>query len=93
VTAVYFAGITAMLIVHGGAHVKLIIAAAILSAASMSAFAQNGQGGNQNPGPQGGHHAAPGPLLGAGLPGLAVGGIGYGIYWVVRRRRRKTTEA
>jgi len=31
-------------------------------------------------------HGAPAPLLGAGLPGLAIG-IGYGVYWLVRRRR------
>ena len=30
---------------------------------------------------------APGPIMGAGLPVLAAG-IGYGIYWIVRRRRR-----
>lgn len=29
---------------------------------------------------------APGPLAGAGLPVLAVG---YGVYWLVKRRRRK----
>ena len=29
---------------------------------------------------------APVPLMGAGLPGLAIG-IGYGVYWLVRRRR------
>jgi hypothetical protein len=31
------------------------------------------------------HVDAPAPLIGAGLPGLAVG-IGYGIYWLRRRR-------
>lgn len=31
--------------------------------------------------------AAPGPIAGAGLPVLA---IGYGVYWLVKRRRRKT---
>jgi hypothetical protein len=31
------------------------------------------------------NHPAPGPIVGAGLPGLAVG---YGIFWLVRRRRR-----
>jgi len=29
---------------------------------------------------------APGPIVGAGLPVLAVG---YGVYWLVTRRRRK----
>lgn len=28
---------------------------------------------------------APGPIAGAGLPVLAVG---YGVYWLIRRRRR-----
>jgi hypothetical protein len=31
-------------------------------------------------------HPAPGPIAGASLPFLAVG---YGVYWLVRRRRRK----
>jgi hypothetical protein len=30
-------------------------------------------------------HGAPGPIAGAGLPILAVG---YGVYWLVRRRRK-----
>ena len=29
-------------------------------------------------------HGVPGPLAGAGLPFIAVG---YGVYWLVRRRR------
>jgi hypothetical protein len=33
-------------------------------------------------------HGAPGPIAGAGLPILAVG---YGVYWVVRRYRRKSS--
>jgi hypothetical protein len=31
-------------------------------------------------------HGAPGPIAGASLPVLAVG---FGVYWLVRRRRRK----
>jgi hypothetical protein len=34
----------------------------------------------------GGLHGAPGPLMGAGLPVLAVG---YGVYWLTKRRRHK----
>jgi hypothetical protein len=33
----------------------------------------------------GGVHGVPGPLAGAGLPILAVG---FGVYWLVRRRRK-----
>jgi hypothetical protein len=32
----------------------------------------------------GGIHGVPGPLAGAGLPFIAVG---YGVYWLLRRRR------
>jgi hypothetical protein len=35
------------------------------------------------------HRAAPGPLVGAGPVGLVIG-VGYGVYWLVKRRRRKT---
>jgi hypothetical protein len=31
------------------------------------------------------HRLAPGPIAGAGLPVLAVG---FGVYWLVRRRRK-----
>jgi hypothetical protein len=72
---------------------RLIIAAAILSAASMSAFAQNqnGQGCTGNCNDNGGYRGAPGPVVGAGLPALAIG-LGYGVYWLVKRRRRKTAD-
>ena len=40
---------------------------------------------NSNSGSSGGVHGAPGPLAGAGLPVMAVG---YGVYWLVRRRRK-----
>lgn len=45
------------------------------------AEAQNSQGGNQ----QGSYRGAPAPVAGAGLPVLAVG---YGVYWLIRRRRK-----
>jgi hypothetical protein len=35
-------------------------------------------------------HGAPGPIAGAGLPVLAVG---YGVYWLVRRRRKANGPA
>jgi hypothetical protein len=35
----------------------------------------------------GGYHAAPGPVVGASLPVLAVG---FGVYWLVRRRRNSS---
>lgn len=76
---------------------KAILAAIVLTIGLLSpAFAQNGQGQNgqgQNGQGQNGQgqngsglRGAPGPLIGAGLPGLAIG-IGYGVYWLVRRRR------
>jgi hypothetical protein len=37
----------------------------------------------------GGYHGAPGPIAGAGLPALLVGG---GAYWVVRRSSRKRKD-
>ena len=43
------------------------------------------QGGNAGNWKDSGYHGAPGPIVGAGLPVLA---IGYGVYWLVRRRKR-----
>ena len=43
------------------------------------------EGGNPTHWKDGGVHGVPGPIVGAGLPFIAVG---YGVYWLVRRRRR-----
>jgi hypothetical protein len=71
---------------------KLIIAAVALGALSLPAFADpgNGNGFGQGVGGGQGHKAVPGPLVGAGLPFLAVG---YGAYWLARRYRRKSDAA
>jgi hypothetical protein len=49
---------------------------------------QNGQNGNGQNGQDRDHdpRGAPAPLIGAGISGFAVG-MGYGVYWLVRRRR------
>jgi hypothetical protein len=71
---------------------KGILTSVVLTIGLLSpAFADNGQngqsGGQGQSGQSGnGNHSAPGPLIGAGLPALAAG-IGYGVYWLVRRRR------
>jgi hypothetical protein len=70
------------------------IAAAILALAlttvTLPAQACNDRGncanapGQNKPGSVSG---APGPIAGAGLPILA---IGYGVFWLIRRRRKPT---
>jgi len=63
---------------------KNILTAIVASTILISpAFAQN-QGGNQGGNNQGAYRA-PGPIAGASLPVLAVG---FGVYWLVRRRRK-----
>jgi LPXTG-motif cell wall-anchored protein len=64
----------------------------LLLALSLPALAQDNQGQNNNDQGRGVHgdqgrgvHGAPGPLMGAGLPVLLIGG---GIYWIVRRKKR-----
>jgi hypothetical protein len=52
------------------------------------ALACNGNGNCANaPGHNKDYAGAPGPIAGAGLPILAVG---FGVYWLVRRRRRNS---
>lgn len=50
------------------------------------ALACDGNGKCENaPGQVKKYDGAPGPIAGAGLPMLA---IGYGVYWLVKRRRK-----
>jgi hypothetical protein len=71
------AGFTTLAVVAG------FFLAAILSQIDPgSSNIGQGPGPVENRGPQG----APGPLVGAGLPVLAIAGGGY---WLVRRYRRK----
>ena len=67
----------------------LLSAAALtlaLTVVTPSALACNG-GGNCENAP--GHvRGAPGPIVGAGIAGLPVLAIGYGVYWLVKRRRK-----
>ncbi len=73
---------------------QFITAAAMLAAAMLSTSLALADPGNGNGGVGNGrgngnekheYHGAPGPVIGAGLPVLA---IGYGVYWLVKRRRR-----
>jgi hypothetical protein len=59
---------------------KILLSSALVAALCVPALAQN-TGGNGG----GNYWGAPGPIAGAGLPVLAVG---YGVYWLVRRRRK-----
>jgi hypothetical protein len=70
---------------------NLISVVALFAALCLPALGQNGQGGNNNNqggnnNNQGGYRGVPGPIAGAGLPIIAVG---FGVYWLIKRRRRK----
>ena len=66
---------------------KFVLIAVMFAFVVAPAFADNGNHyGWDNPNnPH--YQGAPGPIAGAGLPILAVG---YGVYWLVKRRRKKT---
>jgi hypothetical protein len=61
---------------------SLLIPILLLLALSVPALAQNNQGNQNNQGE--GDRGAPGPLMGASLPLLLIGG---GIYLMVRREK------
>jgi hypothetical protein len=70
----------------------IVVAAALMLPALAQAGGQDGQGqdaldqqGQQGGESGGSHYGAPGPIAGAGLPLFAVG---YGVYWLIKRRRR-----
>jgi hypothetical protein len=62
----------------------LLAAASLLPVGAYATFAWLGH--TYSMGGTGGVHGAPGPLMGAGLPILLIGGAGY---WAVRRFRNK----
>jgi len=61
---------------------KLILMSALLTALSVPALAM---GWSPSPGGGGSYRGVPGPIAGTGLPTIAAG---YGVYWLIRRRRR-----
>jgi len=74
-------------------NLKFILALLFLIFGSLGFAGWYGSGSHDHDGNSGGtnggstYRGAPGPIVGAGLPVLA---IGYGVYLLVRRRRNKT---
>jgi hypothetical protein len=57
-----------------------------IATAMLPPLAANACNGNGNCANASGHYrGVPGPIVGAGLPLLAVG---YGVYWLIRRRQK-----
>jgi hypothetical protein len=57
----------------------------VFNNASLAPFDWVFQGGSPSNSKNGGVHGAPGPIVGAGLPLIAAA---YGVYWLVKRRRK-----
>jgi hypothetical protein len=68
---------------------QLVLATFALLLVTTGTFAQSPTPTTSTTSTIGIHRAAPGPLLGAGPVGLVIGGVGFGVYWLVKRRRRK----
>ena len=64
--------------------IKFVLAFALIASPALAKEHENPGNGNGNGGGRD-VHGAPGPIAGAGLPVLA---IGYGVYWLVKRRRK-----
>lgn len=64
---------------------QLIIAAVAVLLPATSVLAQT----TASTSPVAVYRGAPGPLVAAGPVGLVIG-VGYGVYWLAKRRRRKT---
>ena len=78
-----FAGTSATM-VTATAAVTLVVGTAIAGAYLISGAGSGGVASGQT----GSIVGAPGPVAGASLPGIIIGGCGA--YWLVRRRRRKS---
>ena len=63
--------------------IRIALCAALLTTAAVPAYAM----GKPPHGPGGGIYGVPAPIVGAGLPILA---IGLGAYWLIRRHHRKS---
>ena len=68
----------------GGFMIKFVLAFALIASPALAKEHENPGNGNGNGGGRD-VRGAPGPIAGAGLPVLA---IGYGVYWLVKRRRK-----
>jgi hypothetical protein len=68
----------------------LALPMALLLALSVPALAKDDKGDKGDKGDKDkGVKGAPGPLVGAGLPVILIGG---GIYWIVRRQKQKKSR-
>jgi hypothetical protein len=67
------------------AVVQIMAGTAIVAVLGLTALPALSQNAPPPPPGGGGYSPAPGPIVGAGLPVLAVG---FGVYWLVRRFRR-----